>query len=374
MIALRCYAAVALISTCDGHGHMTFPPSRQGGNLSAAGISTVYGDFEPAFWFSQPTVIPGEPTLNKAEHRTYNVHVASGPRDWSRKFPWRAPGSAPVLGSGCGVNGGAGVPIPNGGYPWPTYSQGADALELPESEVTEWIRGDVVEVAWAMLANHGGGYSWRLCKKGGNVTEECFQRNVLRFHGNESWLQYSDIIPNHEGFVELPRFELPRVVVAEGTFPPGSEWARNPIPSCYYCDQTKCGSLLPNLTDFFQPDLAYGDESWQAGGEQWYKQEKCAQDCSGFSMVQCPPGMTQFEEPLPGVSSYLGPFIVDFHQEIPETTGFEGMPYSIVDKVEVPANIEIGDYLLSFRWDCEQSPQIWQSCADIRIVDGTIHV
>jgi len=29
-----------------------------------------------------------------------------GAGDWSRKNPWRAPGTAPVFGSGCGVYGG----------------------------------------------------------------------------------------------------------------------------------------------------------------------------------------------------------------------------------------------------------------------------
>eukprot|EP00657_Telonema_sp_P-1_P000126 TRINITY_DN10218_c0_g2_i1.p1 TRINITY_DN10218_c0_g2~~TRINITY_DN10218_c0_g2_i1.p1 ORF type:complete len:152 (-),score=43.93 TRINITY_DN10218_c0_g2_i1:9-464(-) len=60
--------------------------------------------------FSQPSkdqpniaIIPGEPTLNAPQYRTHNVDVSSGPNDWTRKMPWRAPGSAPVLGSGCGV-------------------------------------------------------------------------------------------------------------------------------------------------------------------------------------------------------------------------------------------------------------------------------
>merc|ERR1712000_211471 len=100
-----------------------------------------------------------------------------------------------------------------------------------------------------------------------------------------------------------------------------------------------------------------------------------AQDCSGFSLVQCPPGMTQFEEPLPGVSSYLGPFLIDEqHGTHVTSTGFEGLSYSIVDNVKVPSDIETGDWLLSFRWDAEQSAQIWQSCADIRIMDESIQV
>ena len=34
---------------------------------------------------------------------------------------------------------------------------GANALELPAGQATVWSRGSVVEVAWGMWANHGGG-------------------------------------------------------------------------------------------------------------------------------------------------------------------------------------------------------------------------
>jgi hypothetical protein len=35
--------------------------------------------------------------------------------------------------------------------------------------------------------------------------------------------------------------------------------------------------------------------------------------------------------------------------------------YSIVDEVVVPTNLQPGDYLLSWRWDCEQTTQIWRA-------------
>lgn len=43
-----------------------------------------------------------------------------------------------------------------------------------------------------------------------------------------------------------------------------------------------------------------------------------------------------------------------------------GYRWHIVDKVVVPNTP--GDYVLSWRWDCEQTPQIWTNCADISIV------
>jgi hypothetical protein len=35
--------------------------------------------------------------------------------------------------------------------------------------------------------------------------------------------------------------------------------------------------------------------------------------------------------------------------------------------VQVPQNLAAGAYALSFRYDCEQTSQVWNSCANIRI-------
>ena len=40
--------------------------------------------------------------------------------------------------------------------------------------------------------------------------------------------------------------------------------------------------------------------------------------------------------------------------------------FSVVDEVLIPTGIEPGDYLLSWRWDCEQTTQIWQVRAESR--------
>eukprot|EP01045_Picozoa_sp_COSAG04_P054569 COSAG04_NODE_24459_length_321_cov_1.405405_1_plen_47_part_10 len=41
-----------------------------------------------------------------------------------------------------------------------------------------------VEVIWQILANHGGGYQYRLCPadEPGGLTEECFFRTPLAFN------------------------------------------------------------------------------------------------------------------------------------------------------------------------------------------------
>ena len=40
----------------------------------------------------------------------------------------------------------------------------------------------------------------------------------------------------------------------------------------------------------------------------------------------------------------------------------------VYDKLRVPEHLVPGEYVLSFRWDCEQTPQVWNSCADLVIV------
>jgi len=42
--------------------------------------------------------------------------------------------------------------------------------------------------------------------------------------------------------------------------------------------------------------------------------------------------------------------------------------YSFKDLVTVPEDLEPGQYVLSFRWDCEHTAQVWSSCANINVV------
>jgi len=291
--------------------------------------------------------------------RTNSVNSTGGVwPDWSVKSPWRAPGTAPVLGSGCGLGGGNAIPLPNGGH---HTMQGFDGADLPGQQPAVWQRGSTQEVAFGINTNHGGGYHYRLCKLGGNVSEACFQRLPLKFASDKHTVHFTPVSQNGV-MVELPTYEIPLVKTATGTYPPGSEWARVPIPGCRLCDQSICGeSIPPNMSAIFTPsDVSGGGDfpgEWH-GGEPWFKQQLCNQGCTGLNFTACPPGLTQFAEPLPGLSGYFPPGYPTV----------DGLPYSIVDKVSIPEYIEPGQYLLSWRWDCEQSNQIWQNCADISIL------
>ena len=40
--------------------------------------------------------------------------------------------------------------------------------------------------------------------------------------------------------------------------------------------------------------------------------------------------------------------------------------FTMVDRLRVP-DVPAGEYSLSWRWDCEETPQVWNSCADVII-------
>merc|ERR1712039_997758 len=173
--------------------------------------------------------------------------------------------------------------------------------------------GSVVEGAWALTANHGGGYQYRLCPKPAtssmDLTEECFQKNPLSFVGNTQWAQY----------MNGTRVAFAAMRTSTGTFPPNSQWTRNPIPGCY---NEKTGPFANGADGV----------------------------CSG----------PQFPPPAPGLYGF---------SPIP-ILGFAQMPdHHIVDLVQVPRNIASGDYVLSFRYDCEQTSQVWNQCGDVRIAN-----
>ena len=170
---------------------------------------------------------------------------ADRPVDIWGRYPWRAPGRAPVW-SSCGVAGGNprgcfhsdGTRTSGraGGCAEGGFDGGPDAryVSFPDVVTTAWRAGSVVEAAWAIRANHGGGYAYRLCPSstaehplGLPLTEECFQAHPLPFHGEVQWLQFGANRSTRDLFGPIPAVD-----VSDGTWPPRSAWRRNPIPAC----------------------------------------------------------------------------------------------------------------------------------------------
>jgi len=305
------YTAAMRNAGCSG--------KRAPGEIEAAQscISEYYTNY--TFLKGEVTIPAGSPMLTQQS--------PSWDQDWTgkEKMPWRAPGTAPIF-SPCGHDGGnpqgcpVGNPDPNG-CALGGYGHGPDARTLPGNKNPEvWTAGGTVEVGWGITANHGGGYSYRLCKLPAEgrtgVTEECFQRTPLSLVGDKQWIQFDN----------GTRSEIPARRTTEGTFPAGSQWTRNPVPGC------------------FNP-LPFGQ----------YKTNGNNGICLG----------PQFEPPLPHMYGFNS---IQFY-------GAKFPGHHIVDMLQVPSNLAPGDYVVSWRYDCEQTSQVWNTCGDVRIVSAAeVHV
>ena len=75
-----------------------------------------------------------------------------------------------------------------------------------------------------------------------------------------------------------------------------------------------------------------------------------------------------FEQPLVTTTVGTAPegsewatYHVPNHNDFPYAFG-------IMDLVQVPESLEPGDYVLSFRWDCQKTPQVWETCANVLVI------
>merc|ERR1719393_942597 len=97
---------------------------------------------------------------------------------------------------------------------------GSKLPPIPLANRTRWVAGTWVEVAWGPRYNHGGGYQYRLCPTSEPLTEECFMKTPLEFVRTGQQLRWNN----------GTRLSIPGTWVDVGTNPPGSTWAKNPIP------------------------------------------------------------------------------------------------------------------------------------------------
>jgi len=275
-------------------------------------------------WFNNYTFVSHPTMAADSPMRTY---AKSDPNGYLLTNPWGAPGSAKIF-SPCGIHGGnpygcpvgdkasAGKECPFGGYGWGENSLQAYGTSLTDILTTTWQRGSIQEVHWSIKANHGGGYTYRLCKvpEGGYaaLTEECFQNGNLKFVGNSSWIQWGANPKN--------RTEIPALRTTKGTTPAGSQWTRNPIPAC----DTSGGGVFTDTSNACSV----------SGG---YQFKPATPRAAGFG--------TYFQ--MGDENAYL--------------------TFSIVDKIQIPSDLTPGKYVLGFRWDCEQTYQVWNTCSNLNI-------
>jgi len=192
----------------------------------------------------------------------------------------------------------------------------------PSASKAQWVAGSSVEVAWGIRFNHGGGYQYRLCPVGQPATEECFQRLPLEFDRTKQTLLWNN----------GTRYPIKGVFVDTGVVPQGSTWARNPIPRV---NDDNRG--LQDPTSCLGPNGRSG------------------------------PGCIQFPPPCP-FDTGLYDWSTDGSGQ-GECSGDWTMGL-IADTLIIPENLR-GDYVLSWRWDCEETAQIWQNCADVHITTAS---
>jgi len=238
--------------------------------------------------------------------RTVNTGAKCGAADdYYYYSPWRAPGSSPVL-DPCGMAGGT----PNaGGY-------GAIYKTTPHAK-----QGDLGSKT---LPEAPSGTVW----KTGSEVEVAFTIQANHGGGYQYRLCPKSQPLTEECFQKMPlefkglqsfkwldgtQIYFNGTYVSEGTIPVGSTWAMNPIPRN---DTVQTGKS-------FKPRC---EEIPNCGSTK--VMSKCF--CSGM----------------------WGPYNLQ-----------------IVDTLQVPTNIPAGEYVLGWRWDCEESTQIWSSCSDITITN-----
>lgn len=275
-----------------------------------------------------------EPTLPKRLW-TVNRDANEDPgADLFRYHPWRAPGFAPVV-DVCGVAGGGPTAGPGAGVftktQWAQQGDHGSRVLPPLPTSTVWAAGSTVEVSWGLRANHGGGYQYRICPAGEPLTESCMQRTPLPFAtGEKSWLRYKDGSAG-PGFTAVD--------VATGTQPAGSVWRMNPIPMIVDPGWVDTPHALCNYTREGFP-LSLG--------------------CRQFTPLGCDEGPGQHPwQPIPGYGR-VGP-------EVMGRCSGNLIDATIVDRVVIPEGTPPGEYVVGFRWDCEETAQIWSSCADVTI-------
>eukprot|EP00935_MAST-01C_sp_MAST-1C-sp1_P001043 g1043.t1 len=326
--------ACLVSATIPSHGMMKMPVSWQAGNYHPDLLTSCCAS-GGCNWFTNDTRLPVGVSPTIPQDSPLRTFADPDAADWTARNPWRSPGRARTY-SPCGSEGGN----PNGciqadGTLGPcviddgAFAFGPDGRSLGGlGVVTSWQQGSVVEVGWSLRSNHGGGYSFRLCKRpaSGNlleIDEACFARTPLDFVGNSSVIEY------HDG----SRFEIDAIRTTNGTYPPGSMWTRNPVP-CFGSGQ----DIQGNGTQFPLPTL-HG------------KPVRTPKPLAGFCPCRSKPHSSKppwARQPVHAPGSefcYCCCGCCSPHHASPD---FD--EWMIVDQLQIPHDLEPGEWVLGFRW------------------------
>ena len=164
------------------------------------------------------------------------------------------------------------------------------------------------------------------------LSEDCFARTALDFVRGTQALEWR--ASGARMLVTDPQY------IDEGVIPVGGTWARNPVPVIVGHGEpySGCSNATGNLTS--------------------------AVNATNGAGLLC----RQFEPPCAGDDSWA---TIPGAKDVTDVSGrcsgawVDGV---IVDNVTVPSSLAPGRYVLGFRWDAEQTSQVWSSCADVLLV------
>lgn len=389
-----------ILAGANAHGHTQMPASAEmmsPGNWADHWYSTgsMIGCSKPSFTNCNSEApcceSPSKPTIRSFDQTTMKIYKASTPAVSARSLrggaaaasfastlkespyrmnPWYAPGHAPVA-NPCGILGGArwtnasdyiagpgdglerykngtAFPIngvePSPNMPVPAGTTGTEVLKYDQNmrmqkaqgksfrtnDNPTWKAGSDQEVKFSIAANHGGGHQYRLCKLSklfdGSMDEDCFQANPMAFVGNTSWFEYTS---NESTTPTRVPFTAVRLSDANtgGVIPAGSTWTKFGLPACA------------------------GDKSSETA------LKKTSDQCTTpqFTNEVSEAGFWGTGTLFKGKKGKNSPALVKVLDN-----------FSLVDTVRVPEGLE-GDYVVSWRWDSEQSPQVWTHCSVVTI-------
>jgi hypothetical protein len=211
-----------------------------------------------------------------------------------------------------------------------------------------WHSGGTANVTWVPVANHAGGYSFSLCSADKELTEECFEATPLQMVDDISTLRYMFLEEDGTLGPNQTEVVVPAHRVTEGVMPKGAMWSKNPIPAGSWIKKGWQGNQDPPQ---FAPPAGCDHHCWGY------------QPCNfGFTHPSYE-GWNHTLDQLPNCSRSSPGAPLKNGEGCCHTTAY----MAIIDEVHVP-QVPAGDYVVRWRWDCEQSPQIWSGCGDITIV------
>lgn len=250
-------------------------------------------------------------TNNDPAHRTINRAAVAGSKDdWTKFNPWRAPGHAPVY-DACGRASGSYQATPGKG------------------EFTDTKYAKLGDLGSQVLPKYDTGTVWRT----GSVVEtrSSFRAN----HGGGYQFRLCPLTSDltEACFQQTPMpfagnsklmisdgsmIELDSVDVSNGTLPVGGTWRMLGVPDVAGA-ATSGWAFKPPCHEPGYPNHPPKSYTIQA-------------NCTG-----------------------------DWTHNI-----------TMYDYLRVPAHLAPGEYVLGFRYDCETSAQVWQSCADVKIFGAAL--